>query len=138
MGLLEQSGSVLTAELGAAQGLINPGFYRHLGARGRRRQSAVFVGGISRLEEIAAVFYRQSWGGRSPRGTEGGFLYRFAALCVRWLGFGAELLAGTEPRCSPLYPKTRRDSPPCPLHHLVPVRAAGQREMEAAIEPKNE
>lgn len=138
MGLLDRSGSALAAELGAARGLINPGFYRHLGACGRHRQSAVFIRGISRPEEIAAVFYRQSQGGRSPHEVKGGFLYLFAALCVCWLGFGAELLAGTNPRCSPLYPKTRRDRPPRPLHHLVPVRAVGQCEMEAGIESENE
>jgi len=56
MGLLDRSGFVLTAALGAAEGFINTSFYRHLAARERHRQSAIFIGGISSPEEISVVF----------------------------------------------------------------------------------
>lgn len=45
MGLLDWSGFVLTAELGAAEGFINTSFYRHLAAHERHRQDAIFIWG---------------------------------------------------------------------------------------------
>lgn len=58
MGLLDRSSFVLTAELGVAEGFINTSFYRHLAARKRHRQSAIFIGGISSPEEIILLCFR--------------------------------------------------------------------------------
>lgn len=54
-GLLDQSGFMLTAELGAAEGFINASFYRHLAAQ--ERQRVIFIGGISSPEETTVVGY---------------------------------------------------------------------------------